>query len=112
SILACIAGVIRKADITPDQVVGIGITNQRETTVVWDKRTGKPIYRAIVWQSRQTDRICKQLKDEGYESTFREKTGLILDQYFSRSEILFLSVCTYCGLPFHWILSADCRDCR
>src|SRR5699024_2230726 len=55
SMLACMAEVLRKSDISPKQIAGIGITNQRETTVVWDKHTGKPVYKAIVWQSRQTD---------------------------------------------------------
>src|SRR5699024_5216504 len=79
SVLACIAGVFRKADIGPEEIAGIGITNQRETAVVWDRHTGKPIYRAIVWQSRQTDAICKDLKEQGYEQLFNEKTGLLLD---------------------------------
>src|SRR5690625_3468473 len=63
SVLACIAEVVRKAEIQPTQVAGIGITNQRETTVVWDKHTGKPIHKAIVWQSRQTEEICSALKE-------------------------------------------------
>ena len=66
SILACIAGVLSEKDIKPEQVAGIGITNQRETTVVWDKETGKPVYNAIVWQSRQTADICDELKEKGY----------------------------------------------
>lgn len=90
SILACMAGVLRKADISPAQVAGIGITNQRETTVVWDKHTGKPIYKAIVWQSRQTDDICKTLKEEGHEKLFREKTGLLLDPYFSGTKVKWI----------------------
>src|SRR5690625_4856744 len=87
SVLACIAGVLRKADIAPYEVAGIGITNQRETTVVWDKHTGKPIYQAIVWQSRQTDEICQELREAGYEETFREKTGLLIDAYFSGTKV-------------------------
>src|SRR5690606_15410037 len=65
SILAVIAESLRKADAEPSQVVAIGITNQRETAVVWDKKTGKPIYNAIVWQSRQTEDICKELREKG-----------------------------------------------
>jgi len=90
SMLSCIAGVLRKADIRPDQVVGIGITNQRETTVVWDKNTGKPVYKAIVWQSRQTDSICDALKEQGHEQLFKEKTGLLIDPYFSGTKVKWI----------------------
>lgn len=90
SILACIAGVLRKADIEPHEVAGIGITNQRETAVVWDKNTGKPIYKAIVWQSRQTDDICNELIEQGYEDLFREKTGLLIDPYFSGTKVKWI----------------------
>jgi len=90
SVTTCIAEVIRKAQITPGQIAGIGITNQRETTVVWDKETGRPIYKAIVWQSRQTDDICKQLKEQGYESLFNDKTGLLLDPYFSGTKVKWI----------------------
>ena len=90
SILACVAEVLRKADVTPEQVAGIGITNQRETTVVWDKETGKPIYRAIVWQSRQTEDICKELREKGYNDLFRDKTGLLIDPYFSGTKVKWI----------------------
>ncbi|MGE6257990.1 glycerol kinase GlpK [Heyndrickxia sporothermodurans] len=90
SILACIAEVIRKADIEPDQISGIGITNQRETAVVWDKQTGRPIYKAIVWQSRQTDDICKELREKGYNELFRDKTGLLIDAYFSGTKVKWI----------------------
>jgi len=90
SVLACIAEVMRKADIDPNQVAGIGITNQRETTVVWDKHTGKPIYHAIVWQSRQTEGICKELEEQGYEDLIREKTGLLIDPYFSGTKVKWI----------------------
>lgn len=83
SILACMADVLRKGDVRPDEVAGIGITNQRETTVIWDKETGRPIHRAIVWQSRQTEDICTSLKEQGHEQVFRDKTGLLIDPYFS-----------------------------
>ncbi|RTR34077.1 glycerol kinase [Robertmurraya yapensis] len=90
SVLACMAEVLRKADVTADQVEGIGITNQRETAVVWDKNTGKPIYKAIVWQSRQTEEICRDLRDKGYNELFNEKTGLLLDPYFSGTKVKWI----------------------
>ncbi|MFG6120983.1 glycerol kinase GlpK [Thalassobacillus sp. B23F22_16] len=90
SVLACIADVLRKTDIEPSQVAGIGITNQRETTVVWDKNTGKPVYKAIVWQSRQTEGICKDLREQGHNDLFRDKTGLLLDPYFSGTKVKWI----------------------
>ncbi|WP_347862014.1 glycerol kinase GlpK [Salimicrobium sp. PL1-032A] len=90
SILACISEVLRKADVEAEEIAGIGITNQRETTVVWDKNTGKPIYKAIVWQSRQTEDICKDLREQGYNETFRDKTGLLLDPYFSGTKVKWI----------------------
>lgn len=90
SILSCIANVLRKANIEPHQVAGIGITNQRETAVVWDKQTGKPIYRAIVWQSRQTADICEELIEAGHREQVREKTGLLIDPYFSGTKVKWI----------------------
>ncbi|SES90066.1 glycerol kinase [Oceanobacillus limi] len=90
SILSCIADVIRKADISAGDIASIGITNQRETAVVWDKNTGKPIYKAIVWQSRQTEDICGELRDQGYSNLFHEKTGLLLDPYFSGTKVKWI----------------------
>lgn len=90
SILAVIAGVLSEKNIHADQIKGIGITNQRETTVVWDKRTGDPIYNAIVWQSRQTAGICEELKAAGHSDTFREKTGLLVDAYFSGTKVKWI----------------------
>ncbi|WP_082233438.1 glycerol kinase GlpK [Halobacillus massiliensis] len=90
SVLACIADVLRKADVDPDQIAGIGITNQRETTVVWDKNNGKPIYKAIVWQSRQTQEICNELRAEGHNDLFNKKTGLLLDPYFSGTKVKWI----------------------
>ncbi|MGJ9457596.1 glycerol kinase GlpK [Oceanobacillus sp. CF4.6] len=90
SVLACIADVLRKADIDPSQIAGIGITNQRETTVVWDKNTGKPIYKAIVWQSRQTEEICKELAEQGHQDLIRKKTGLLIDPYFSGTKVKWI----------------------
>lgn len=90
STLRCITEVFRKADISPKEVAAIGITNQRETTVVWDKITGKPIHRAIVWQSRQSEEICENLRKQGYEDTFRDKTGLLIDPYFSGTKVKWI----------------------
>lgn len=73
-----------------DQIAGIGITNQRETTVVWDRATGTPIHRAIVWQDRRTAAFCKQLVDDGHETLIRERTGLVVDAYFSGTKIRWL----------------------
>ncbi|WP_089740155.1 glycerol kinase GlpK [Gracilibacillus ureilyticus] len=90
SVLSCIADVLRKADIEPSQIAGIGITNQRETAVVWDKHTGRPVYKAIVWQSRQTDGICRELIEAGHQETFRNKTGLLIDAYFSGTKVKWI----------------------
>ncbi|MCX7903535.1 MAG: glycerol kinase GlpK [Caloramator sp.] len=81
---------IAKAGLTAGDIAAIGITNQRETTVVWDKRTGKPIYNAIVWQCRRTSEICDELKNRGYEDLIRGKTGLVLDAYFSGTKIKWI----------------------
>ena len=90
STLACIADSLRKANINPDEVAGIGITNQRETTVVWEKETGRPVYNAIVWQSRQTEDICEQLRQDGHEQLFKKKTGLLIDPYFSGTKVKWI----------------------
>ncbi|EEL57441.1 MULTISPECIES: glycerol kinase GlpK [Bacillus] len=90
SILAVIATCLSEADVKPEQIAGIGITNQRETTVVWDKTTSKPIYNAIVWQSRQTAEICDELKEKGYSEIVREKTGLLIDAYFSGTKVKWI----------------------
>ncbi|MDA2140512.1 glycerol kinase GlpK [Bacillus cereus group sp. Bc256] len=90
SILAVIATCLSEADVKPEQIAGIGITNQRETAVVWDKTTGKPIYNAIVWQSRQTAEICDELKEKGYGEMVREKTGLLIDAYFSGTKVKWI----------------------
>lgn len=87
SVLSVMASVLTENNVSANEVKGIGITNQRETTVVWDKETGRPIYNAIVWQSRQTQPICDALKEEGHEQTFRDKTGLLLDPYFSGTKL-------------------------
>ncbi len=85
-----IANAFIQSGIWPGQIAAIGITNQRETTVVWDKDTGKPIYHAIVWQSRQTTDLAEKLKKDGYGEKIREKTGLIVDPYFSATKIRWI----------------------
>lgn len=79
-----------KIDATWDEVYGIGITNQRETTLVWDKSTGEPIYNAIVWQCRRTAEFCEKLTEGGYADIIREKTGLLIDPYFSATKIKWI----------------------
>ncbi|MGB0697054.1 MAG: glycerol kinase GlpK [Rhodospirillaceae bacterium] len=81
---------LEQAGSRPTDIAGIGITNQRETTLVWERATGKPIFKAIVWQDRRTAALCKQLKDEGHEAMVRERTGLLLDPYFSGSKIAWI----------------------
>lgn len=85
------AEAISKLGITGLDIAGIGITNQRETTIVWDKKTGEPIYNAIVWQDRRTSEYCDKMKAQGHEEMIKSKTGLLLDSYFSATKI-------------HWIL--------
>jgi glycerol kinase len=88
--LAVAREAVAAAGIKPDQIAAIGITNQRETTVVWERATGRPIANAIVWQSRITAPICEELKRAGHEDTFRRKTGLVVDAYFSGTKIKHL----------------------
>jgi glycerol kinase len=90
SITSVIAEVLAKANINPKEIAGVGITNQRETAVVWEKDTGLPIYNAIVWQSRQTAEICEELKSKGYNDLFRSKTGLLIDAYFSGTKVKWI----------------------
>ncbi|MDI6453466.1 glycerol kinase GlpK [Peloplasma aerotolerans] len=90
SVLAVMARSLLEANIKANQIHAIGITNQRETTVVWDKKTGQPIYNAVVWQSRQTNEICEQLIEKGYNQLFRDKTGLLIDAYFSGTKIKWI----------------------
>ena len=82
--------VIEKQGISPSQISGIGITNQRETAVVWNRETGEPVYNAIVWQDRRTAGICDSLKERDLEKTFTAKTGLIIDAYFSGTKIKWI----------------------
>ena len=79
-----------KAGVSAGDIAAIGITNQRETTLIWDRDTGKPIHRAIVWQDRRTAPMCERLKADGLEPTFSEKTGLLLDPYFAGTKIAWL----------------------
>lgn len=90
AVQSTIANVFIESGIKPHQISGIGITNQRETTVIWDKSTGLPIYNAIVWQSRQTTSIADKLKADGYDQMIHEKTGLLIDSYFSATKIRWI----------------------
>src|SRR5437899_9122842 len=85
-----IKGSMSKKGIKADELSGIGITNQRETAVVWEKATGKPVYNAIVWQDTRTREICQELIDEGFEDTVKRKTGLVVATYFSGPKIKWI----------------------
>ena len=88
--LATAHEAIAKAGLQPGQIAAIGITNQRETTVLWNRRTGQPLHRAIVWQDRRTEALCVQLREQGLQDTVREATGLVIDPYFSGTKIRWL----------------------
>ena len=88
--LKTLKGVINKASKLKGKIISIGITNQRETTILWNKKTGKPIYNAIVWQDRRTQQYCEKLKKRKYEKIFRKKTGLFIDPYFSATKIKWI----------------------
>lgn len=90
SVMSVYMEVLVKGKVSPEEIAAIGITNQRETAIVWDKKTGEPIYHAIVWQSRQTAKICKQLAEDGKEQMIREKTGLLIDPYFSATKVKWI----------------------
>lgn len=90
SVVATCRAAIRKARVRPAAIAGIGITNQRETTVVWNRKTGKPISRAIVWQDRRTADVCAALRRDGLEPDTATRTGLVLDPYFSATKIAWL----------------------
>ena len=79
-----------KAGVQADGIAAIGITNQRETTIVWDKKTGEPVYNAIVWQCRRTSGYCDDLKEKGLSGIIRQKTGLVIDAYFSATKIKWI----------------------
>ncbi|MBQ4340680.1 MAG: glycerol kinase, partial [Firmicutes bacterium] len=81
--MAVLHEAIAASGVNPEEIAGIGITNQRETTIVWDKNTGEPVYNAIVWQCRRTSELCEKYKAQGISGRIREKTGLLIDAYFS-----------------------------
>ena len=87
---ATLSESLKKSNLDPKLIKGIGITNQRETTIIWDKISGKPIYNAIVWQDRRTADICEELKKVGLEEYIKENTGLVIDAYFSGTKIKWL----------------------
>ena len=90
SMLGVAVEAINKISVTAEDIAGIGITNQRETTIVWDKETGEPVYHAIVWQCRRTSEYCDSLKEKGLTDKFREKTGLVIDAYFSGTKVKWI----------------------
>jgi glycerol kinase len=90
SVLATCKSALKKAGLKPQDLAAIGITNQRETTIVWDRKTGKPIYNAIVWQDRRTAETCARLKAGGHEKAVNSKTGLLLDPYFSGTKAAWI----------------------
>ena len=90
SSLSCIEEALSKGNLTSSSIAAIGITNQRETTVVWDRDTGRPVYNAIVWQCRRSAPLCEKLKARGLGETIREKTGLVVDAYFSATKIKWI----------------------
>ena len=90
SVLSVCRAALKKAKAKPQSIKAIGITNQRETVVIWNRKTGKPIHKAIVWQDRRTAEMCAQLKSQGFERQFTDKTGLLLDPYFSGTKIAWL----------------------
>ncbi len=90
SVEAALAGALGQAGIGAEQIAGIGITNQRETTVLWDRQTGRAVHNAIVWQCRRTTARCAELKAAGHEALFRKRTGLVLDPYFSGTKLAWL----------------------
>ena len=88
--LATAQEAIAKSGISPNDIAGVGVTNQRETTVVWNRKTGEPVYNAIVWQDRRAEPTCARMREQGLEPTFRAKTGLILDAYFSGTKLKWI----------------------
>ena len=90
SVYATLTELLSRGQIDPRHIAALGITNQRETTVVWDRATGQPIHNAIVWQSRQSHAICERLKSAGHEALIRERTGLLIDAYFSATKVRWI----------------------
>ena len=96
SVLSTVRTALRKAGVAARDIASIGITNQRETVVVWDRASGKPIHKAIVWQDRRTTDYCKELKANGHEELFTKKTGLLLDPIFGHKAELGSRQCARC----------------
>lgn len=90
SVVACTKEVFKKGKVSPGELVALGVTNQRESTILWEKDSGKPVYNSICWQCRRTSRMCDELKKLGYEDKIREKTGLFIDAYFSATKIKWI----------------------
>ena len=90
SVMATVHDVMKKASCKPENIASIGITNQRETTVIWDRNSGIPIFRAIVWQDRRTASYCDTLRSAGHEAMITDKTGLLIDPYFSATKVNWL----------------------
>ena len=90
TVLKTSKNAIKKSNIRPTDISAIGITNQRETTVLWDKETGEPVYKAIVWQDRRTVNYCKELQKKGYTKKIQKITGLVIDSYFSATKIKWI----------------------
>ncbi|MGM8929912.1 glycerol kinase GlpK [Salinicola halophyticus] len=90
SVLTTLTEVINNTQVDVEEIAGIGITNQRETTVIWDRNTGQPVYNAIVWQSRHSAEICDELREAGHADMVRDKTGLVIDAYFSGTKIKWI----------------------
>jgi glycerol kinase len=90
SVLTSVTTALAEAGLKPEQIAAIGITNQRETTLVWDRATGEPVYNAIVWQDRRTHKLCDKLKTAGEEATVSKRTGLLLDPYFSATKVAWI----------------------
>src|SRR6478736_1458391 len=88
--ISVVVGALGRARIGPKDVAAVGITNQRETTVVWDRQTGEPVCKAIVWQDRRTAAFCDRLRAGGHEKLIRDKTGLVIDAYFSGSKVAWV----------------------
>lgn len=90
SVRAAVTGALERSGVKPTQIAAIGVTNQRETSLFWDRTSGEPIHRALVWQDRRTAGTCRQLRDDGHEALFKQRTGLVLDPYFSGTKARWL----------------------
>src|SRR5438132_14046018 len=88
--IGVVAEALGHAQVRPKEIAAVGITNQRETTIVWDRETGAPIHNAIVWQDRRTAAFCDKLRADGHESLIRDRTGLVVDAYFSGSKLAWI----------------------